>query len=106
MALPSPTPGLRRRGVPSYQSLAPRTSALGVLPDLAEVDPDARLVADNLGVVAGRDRGGLAGCDLLLGSVVHRHLHAARHAVAEMVDLARVRAGDRLQVRGPLPARL
>src|SRR5688572_20206250 len=83
-----------------------RSSALRVLADLTEVDPDAGLVADDLGVVPRRDRGGLARPDLLLGAVVHVDLHPSGEAVAQMRYLARVGAGDRLEVDGPLPARL
>src|SRR5436190_21348829 len=79
---------------------------LRVLADLAEVQPDTRLVADNLGVVAWRDRRCLAGTDLALAAVVHHDLHPARDAVAEVRDLARVGACDRLQVGRPLPSRL
>jgi hypothetical protein len=63
-------------------------SALGVLADLPEVHPDARFVADHLGVVSGRDGGGLAGAYLRLAAVVHVDLHSPRQAVAEVRHLA------------------
>src|SRR5215204_3987646 len=81
-------------------------SALRVVAELAEVDEDARLVADDLRVVPGRDRHDVAGPAFALGAVVHDHLHPPGHAVAEVGDLARVGPGDRLDVLGPPPARL
>src|SRR4249919_2731388 len=81
-------------------SLAP----LRVVPDLAEVDEDACLLADGPGVVPGRDRDGVAGADLALGSVVHDDVHPAGEHVAEMRGLAAVRLGERLDVLGPAPA--
>src|SRR5215213_1049499 len=82
------------------------STPLGVLADLAEIDPDAWLVADSFGVVAGRNRGGLAWPDLRLGAVVHVDPHASRDAVPEMGHLARVRLGDGLEVCRPLPTGL
>ena len=55
-------------------------------------------IADDLGVVAPRQREDIAGAALDLGAVVHVHAHAAREHVAEMRDLARVRPRDRLDV--------
>jgi hypothetical protein len=56
--------------------------------------------------VARRDGEHVTGADFGLGAVVHVDLHVARHAVAEVRDLAGVGSGDRLDVVGPPPARL
>src|SRR5205823_4893338 len=80
--------------------------ALRVVAELAEVEEHAGLVAHDLGVVPRRDRDGIAGSTLALGAVVHEHLHAARHAVSEVRDLAGVRPSDRLDVVRPAPAGL
>jgi hypothetical protein len=58
--------------------------ALGVLAELAEVERDARLVADDLRVVTRRRREDIARADLRLSAVVHDDLHPARDHVAEM----------------------
>src|SRR5204862_3704073 len=70
---------------------------------LPEVDPYARLVTDDLGVVARWNRRDLAGADLVLGAVVHHDAHPPGDAVAEVRYLAGVGSGDRLEVRRPLP---
>src|SRR3712207_3036596 len=69
-----------------------------VVPELAEVEKDARLVTYDLGVVARRDRHHVARPALTLAAVVHEHPHAAGDAVAEVRDLAGLRARDRLHV--------
>jgi hypothetical protein len=56
--------------------------------------------------VAGRDRRDVAGPQLDLGAVVHDHPHPARDDVEEVRELARIGAGDRLDVIAPAPAGL
>src|SRR5205823_3326449 len=93
----------RRRG---YLCVGLSSAGGGVVRDVSEVDEDAGVVADNLRIVSRRDVDEFAGTDLSLASVVHHDLHPARDAVAEVMGLTRVGAGDRLDVLGPLPARL
>src|SRR5215213_4615727 len=87
----------------AYERQGAPSAPPGVLADLAEVDPDARLIADGFGVVAGRNGRGLTGPDLRLAAVVHVDLHAAGHAVTEVRHLARIRLRDRLEIGRPLP---
>ena len=70
------------------------------------VDDDHRLVADDPGVVAARQRGDVAGAGDELGAVVHADREPPAHVVLEVRRLAAVGAGDRLHVVRPAPARL
>src|SRR5262245_46993596 len=85
---------------------ARRLVPLRVFADLPEIKEHTVLVADDLCVVPGRDRGHLAGRELLLAAVVHVDAHPPLDAVPEVRHLARVRARDRLDVGRPTPARL
>src|SRR5438874_2444281 len=78
----------------------------GVLRVAAEVDPDKGLVADHPGVVAGTDRGEVAGADVALRAVVHHDMHLSADRVDQVGRLAAIRAGDRLHVLRPAPAGL
>src|SRR5205807_288552 len=84
----------------------PALASLGVALQAAEVEQDATLVADDPRVVSGRHVKDVSGAELALAAVVHPQRHLAGQDVAEMLDLARVGAGDRLHVLGPPPARL
>ena len=48
----------------------------------------------------------IAGAELALGAVIHLQCHASRLDDADVFDLARVRARERLHVDRPAPARL
>jgi hypothetical protein len=69
-----------------------------------EVEHDARFVADDPRVVPGRHVKGLARSEVTLGPIVHAKRHSALEYVADVLNLARVGPGDRLDVlRPPLP---
>jgi hypothetical protein len=68
-----------------------------------ELDEHGRLIADGPGVVAGCDAVDIAGLYFAFGAVVVADVQAARHAVADMFDLAAVRADDWLDALRPPP---
>ncbi len=72
----------------------------------AEVDRNARLVADDPGVVSGLDASDITWPDLHLGPVVHCDAHPPRQCVEEMRTLATVRFRQRFYVLRPAPSRL
>jgi hypothetical protein len=61
---------------------------LGVVPELAEVERHAGLIANDLCIVARWNREHVARTGLSLRAVVHVDLHASGHDVAEVRDLA------------------
>ncbi|WOX26242.1 MFS transporter [Streptomyces solicathayae] len=79
---------------------------LGVGADAAPVDGHARLVAEDPGVVSRLDVEEGAGGQLGGRAVVEDHLHAAADDVTDVMGHAALGADDRLDVLGPLPARL
>src|SRR5579884_3388777 len=85
---------------------AARSDALGVVRESLPVHDDARLVAGDPSVVAGRDVRVVAGAEVELLAVVHPHVHPARYAIAGVLCLAALRACDRLDVLRPAPAGL
>ena len=80
--------------------------ALRILAELAEVESDARFISDDLSIVAGMECIDIARADLSLGAVVGIDLHSPGNDVAQMGDLARLRASDGLDIVAPLPAGL
>src|SRR6266536_2935666 len=86
--------------------LAPRvtgSACLRVSLQAPEVQQDARLVADDPRVVPRRHVEGLARSELTLGPVVHTKRHTPFEHVADVLNLARVGPGDRLDVLRPPP---
>src|SRR3954451_3233914 len=82
---------------------ARRSACLGVSLQAPEVQQNARFVADDPGVVAGRHVERLARSELTLGAVVHAERHPAFEDVADVLNLAGVGPGDRLDVLRPAP---
>src|SRR5215213_2397470 len=80
-----------------------RLLALGVVPELTEVDHHAWLVTDNLGIVSWWNREDVTGPDLAVRAILHLDSHAPRQHVAQVRDLAGIGAGDRLHVLRPSP---
>jgi hypothetical protein len=70
-----------------------------------EVDRSRRLVADDPRHMPGRHFKHVAGTELDRRSIVHVDVELARDHVPEVVELARGRADDRLDMVGPSPAR-
>src|ERR671936_1517050 len=91
---------------PPTAGLGLRSAVLRVVTGAVPVDDHNRLVSDDPGVVAARQRGDLAGAGDELGAVVHTDRELAGDVVLEVRRLAAVRSGDRLDVVGPAPARL
>src|SRR5438270_2830688 len=82
------------------------SARLRVTLQTAEVEHHAGLLADDPGVVPRRHVKRLAWPELALAAVVHPQRHAAFQDVADVVYLARIGPGDRLDVLRPAPARL
>ena len=80
--------------------------SLRVVRGAPPVDDDDRLVADDPGVVPGRQRGHLPRHRVELVAVVGADPQRAGQVVLEVRRLAPVGAGDRLDVDGPAPTRL
>ena len=70
------------------------------------VDRDDGLVTDHPGVVTRRQRGDLAGTTVDFGAVLHHHVDPPGDLVLLVRGHAQFGARDRLDVLGPLPARL
>jgi hypothetical protein len=71
---------------------------LGVSLQAPEVQQHARFVADDPRVVTGRHVEGVARSELALGAVVHAERHTAFKDVADVLNLARIGPGYRLDV--------
>src|SRR5438067_7405648 len=92
--------------VPPSRGVAPLVMtllALGVVGEALPVEDNARLVADNPGVMTWRTHHEVAGPELHLLPVVHDDLHTSGDEVPSVCGLTAVRLGDRLHVLGPLP---
>jgi hypothetical protein len=82
------------------------SARLRVALQATEVQQHTGLVSDDPRVVARRHVERVARAELALGAVVHQQRHAALKDVADVLDLAGVRARDRLDVLRPAPAGL
>ena len=86
---------------------AHRIAPWALLLDVAEeVDDDGRLVADDPGIVAGRDIEDLHRSDLDVLTIVHLDREATGQQQLEVVDLAERLVGLLAQVGRPSEARL
>src|SRR4030042_1772246 len=104
MESPSSQNGLTGPGRRPRQRLLPLLLRVGA--HALPVHHDDGLVPDHPGVVSRRQVRDLPGPRLELGTVPHEDVHTSRDLVLEVRRLAPLRAGDRLDVRRPLPARL
>src|SRR5262249_37507829 len=83
-----------------------RLGRRGVALQAAEVEQHAGVLADDPRVVPRRHVEGIAGAELTLAAIVHPQRHAPLEHVADVLDLARLGARDRLHVLRPAPAGL
>src|SRR5918912_464732 len=82
------------------------SAAFRVVAGAVPVDDHDRLVAEDPGVVAARQRRDVTGAGDKLGAVVHPDRQPSRDVVLEVGRLAAVGTRDRLDVVRPAPARL